>query len=84
MTERLDCIEAILLVVAERQNRITQQQEQNTRDIDALVEGISNDGRYFKGTFISKGTFGWLHQFFWLTKASLRDRRRCIAVQTHD
>jgi chromosome segregation ATPase len=42
MTERLDRIEAILLQVAQQQAANTQAIEGNSRDIDALVEAISN------------------------------------------
>ena len=42
MSERFELIEAILARISERLDRTAAQQEQNTRDIDALVEGISN------------------------------------------
>jgi hypothetical protein len=41
MTERLDRIEALLLITAERLNQTAEQQQRNTTDIDNLLGAIS-------------------------------------------
>jgi hypothetical protein len=41
MTERLDRIEALLLITAERLNQTAEQQQHNTTDIDNLLGAIS-------------------------------------------
>jgi hypothetical protein len=41
MSERLDRIEALLLITAERLNQTAEQQQRNTTDIDNLLGAIS-------------------------------------------
>ncbi len=41
MSERLDRIEALLLITAERLNQTAEQQQRNTTDIDKLLGAIS-------------------------------------------
>lgn len=41
MTERLDRIEALLLITAEQLNQTAEQQQRNTTDIDNLLAAIS-------------------------------------------
>ena len=49
MTDRLDRIESILATTAERLDNTAQRAEASQRDIDALLEGISNLAVLAKG-----------------------------------
>lgn len=42
MTERLDQIESILVTTAERLERTAEQAESSQREVESLIEGISN------------------------------------------